>query len=83
MLFDGGMGQELVKRNKSQNDPLWSSKVLMEDLQLVINLHKEFLDSGSSVLTLNSYACTPQRLKRFGQESLFEKLQKKSIQAAK
>ena len=65
MLFDGGMGQELVKRNKSQNDPLWSSKVLMEDLQLVINLHKEFLHSGSSVLTLNSYACTPQRLKRF------------------
>ena len=56
MLFDGGMGQELVKRNKSQNDPLWSSKILIDNLQLVTNLHKEFLDAGSSVLTLNSYA---------------------------
>ncbi len=83
MLFDGGMGQELVKRNKSQNDPLWSSKILMDDIQLVINLHKEFLDAGSSVLTLNSYACTPQRLSRFGKEHLFENLQKMSIRAAK
>ena len=83
MLFDGGMGQELVKRNKSQNDPLWSSKILIDNLQLVTNLHKEFLDAGSSVLTLNSYACTPQRLSRFGQENLFEKLQRMSAKAAK
>ncbi len=83
MLFDGGMGQELVKRNKSQNDPLWSSRILMEDIQLVVKLHKEFLEAGSLVLTLNSYACTPQRLSRFGYEDLFEKLQKLSIKAAK
>ncbi len=83
MLFDGGMGQELVKRNSSQKDPLWSSKALIDNFQSVINLHKEFLEAGSSVITLNSYSCTPQRLKRLGLEDMFEKLQKISVKAAK
>ncbi len=83
ILFDGGMGQELVKRNSSQNDPLWSSKSLIDNLQSVVNLHKEFLEAGASIITLNSYSCTPQRLRRLGQESIFEKLQNNSIRAAK
>ena len=31
ILFDGGMGQELVHRNNSTNDPLWSARVLMDN----------------------------------------------------
>ena len=83
ILFDGGMGQELVKRNSSQKNPLWSAEALMNNLQSVVKLHKEFLNAGSSVITLNSYSCTPQRLRRLGLEVMFEKLQKMSVKAAK
>ena len=83
MLFDGGMGQELVKRNSSQKDPLWSSKALIDNIESVINLHKEFMDAGASIITLNSYSCTPQRLRKLGLEDMFEKLQKQSAKAAK
>ena len=82
ILFDGGMGQELVKRNHTQNDQLWSSRVLLDNYELVVDLHKEFLDAGSQVITLNSYASTPQRLKKLNLENLFEKLQKMSVKAA-
>ena len=39
MLLDGGIGQELVKRNLSTKDPLWSARVLLDDFDLVKNLH--------------------------------------------
>ena len=83
MLLDGGIGQELVKRNLSTKDPLWSARVLLDNFELVKNLHIEFLNSGSTVITTNSYSCTPQRLKRFNLENEFKNLQKLALRAAK
>ena len=83
MLFDGGIGQELVKRNLSTKDPLWSARVLLDNFELVKNLHIEFLNSGSTIITTNSYSCTPQRLKRFNLENEFKNLQKLALRAAK
>ena len=83
MLLDGGIGQELVKRNLSTKDPLWSARVLLDNFELVKNLHIEFLNSGSSIITTNSYSCTPQRLKRFNLENEFKNLQKLALRAAK
>ena len=83
ILFDGGMGQELVKRNQSADHPLWSAKVLLDNFDLVKNLHKDFINSGSTVITTNSYSCTPQRLRKYNYENEFENLQKLAIKAAK
>ena len=83
MLLDGGLGQELVKRNSSTNDPLWSARVLLDNFKLVKDLHIEFINSGSSVITTNSYSCTPQRLKRYNLENKFKHLQRLAITAAK
>ena len=83
VLFDGGMGQELVKRNLSTNDPMWSARVLLDNFELVKKLHIEFINAGSTVITTNSYSCTPQRLRRFNLEHEFEKLQNLAIKAAK
>ena len=83
MLLDGGIGQELVKRNLSTKDPLWSARVLLDNFELVKNLHIEFLNSGSTIITTNSYSCTPQRLKRFNLENEFKNLQKLALRAAK
>ena len=83
MLLDGGIGQELVKRNLSTKDPLWSARVLLDNFELVKNLHIEFLNSGSTIITTNSYSCTPQRLKRFNLENEFKNLQRLALRAAK
>ena len=62
ILFDGGMGQELVHRNNSTNDPLWSARVLMDNYSLVEGLHKEYIASGSKIIVTNSYSITPLSL---------------------
>jgi S-methylmethionine-dependent homocysteine/selenocysteine methylase len=83
VLLDGGMGQELIHRSKQKPHPLWSAKVMMEEPEIVEDVHREYIDAGARVITLNSYSATPERLEREGQIALFEPLQKKAIEIAK
>ena len=64
ILTDGGMGQELVRRSKSEPTPLWSARVLIDEPDLVRDLHAEFIRAGARVITINTYSATPERLAR-------------------
>ncbi|NBC48635.1 MAG: homocysteine S-methyltransferase [Gammaproteobacteria bacterium] len=75
VLLDGGMGQELIARSSQPASPLWSAKILLDEPELVAAVHRDYIDAGATVLTLNSYAVTPQRLAAQGSEELFERLQ--------
>ena len=81
-LLDGGMGQELIHRSTNKPDTLWSARVLSDNYDLVVETHKDFIRSGVDAISLNSYAVTPQRLKRSNLEDMFLPLQKKAIKAA-
>ncbi|PDQ20014.1 homocysteine S-methyltransferase [Mesorhizobium sanjuanii] len=83
ILTDGGMGQELVRRSKSEPTPLWSARVLIDEPDLVRDLHAEFIRAGARVITINTYSATPERLAREGAEELFKPLQKRGIELAK
>ena len=82
ILTDGGMGQELVRRSKSEPTPLWSARVLIDEPELVRDLHAEFIRAGARVITINTYSATPERLAREGAEDLFKPLQKRGIELA-
>src|SRR3954470_18115010 len=82
ILTDGGMGQELVRRSQSPPTPLWSGRVLMEEPELVRDLHVEFIRAGARVITVNSSGATPERLPREGYGELFEPLQKRALDLA-
>jgi S-methylmethionine-dependent homocysteine/selenocysteine methylase len=83
VLTDGGMGQELVRRSKSEPTPLWSASVLIDEPDLVRDLHVEFIRAGARVITINTYSATPERLAREGAEELFKPLQKRGIELAR
>ena len=83
ILLDGGMGQELIHRSKHKPHPLWSAKVLLDEPELVEQVHYEFISAGATVITLNNYSCTPERLERDGSLDMFEKLHSKAISVAK
>jgi S-methylmethionine-dependent homocysteine/selenocysteine methylase len=82
MLTDGGMGQELLRRSKTPPTPLWSARVLIDEPELVRDLHVDFIRAGARVITINSYAATPERLEREGVGELFEPLQKLALDLA-
>ena len=82
-LLDGGMGQELIHRSSFKPDSLWSTRVLLDEYDLVVNLHKDFIKAGADGITINSYGITPHRLKRHNLDNMFVTLQQKSVAAAK
>lgn len=81
-LLDGGMGQELIHRSKLPPSPLWSAQVMMNEPEIVEEVHREYIRSGAQVITLNSYSATPERLARDASADLFEPLQAKAIEIA-
>jgi S-methylmethionine-dependent homocysteine/selenocysteine methylase len=82
-LLDGGMGQELLRRSSRVITPMWSANIMLNEPMLVRDLHREFIDSGARIITLNTYAATPQRLQRENELSQLENLHQLAMNAAK
>ena len=82
-LLDGGMGQELIKNSKSDPHPLWSTYVMLEEPDLVRKAHVDFIEAGASVITLNTYSTTPERLEANDLLDKFSFFQKKAINLAR
>jgi homocysteine S-methyltransferase len=83
ILLDGGMGQELIKNSKSKPHPLWSTYVMSEEPELVKKAHVDFIEAGASVITLNTYSTTPERLEANNLLDKFSFFHKKAIDLAR
>lgn len=81
-LLDGGMGQELLRRSSREVTPMWSADIMLNEPALVRDLHREFIDSGARVITLNTYTATPQRLQREKHLDKLEFLHQQAMRAA-
>ncbi|MEM7505642.1 MAG: homocysteine S-methyltransferase family protein [Pseudomonadota bacterium] len=75
VLMDGGMGQELIARSKHPVHPLWSTQVMRHEPEIVREVHRDYLEAGARVLTVNAYAMTGPRLARDGEAESFDELQ--------
>lgn len=72
-LLDGGLGQELVKRSRAERPhPLWSMQVMIDEPDLVAEVHRDFCLAGAKVLCLNTYSCTRHRLDTYADSSRLE-----------
>jgi len=83
VLLGGGMGQELRRRSERPATPLWSAQVMLDEPQLVVAAHRDFIDAGARVIITNNYSATPQRLARDGDPALFAPLQAAALEAAR
>jgi S-methylmethionine-dependent homocysteine/selenocysteine methylase len=81
-LLDGGMGQELLRRSSRPITPLWSADIMLNEPELVRDLHRDFIVSGAQVITLNTYTATPQRLARENELAHIKELHRSAINAA-
>ena len=73
-ILDGSLGQELVHRSGGEPTPYWSTSVMLEKPHLVKDLHLEYLNAGAEIITTNTYALLPDRLKDSGFEDRFMEL---------
>jgi homocysteine S-methyltransferase len=66
LTVDGALATELEARGCNLEDPLWSAKVLLEQPQLITQVHRDYFDAGAAVAITASYQATPQGFSRRG-----------------
>lgn len=64
-LMDGGMGQELIAR-AGRATGLWSTQALLDNPQIVRDVHDDYFAAGAEVATTDTYAILPDRLEPVG-----------------
>ncbi|AJJ20196.1 MULTISPECIES: homocysteine S-methyltransferase [Yersinia] len=83
VILDGALATELEARGCDLSDPLWSAKVLIEDPELIYQVHLDYFNAGAQCAITASYQATPQGFLQRGldqQQSL--ELITKSVQLA-
>lgn len=57
-VLDGGLATELESRGYDLDDPLWSSRALIEAPATVAAIHTDYLEAGADVITTATYQAT-------------------------
>lgn len=66
LFLDGGLATELEARGASLQDPLWSAKVLLEQPELIRQVHLDYFLAGADVAITASYQASFEGLGRRG-----------------
>ena len=74
ILLDGGMGQEIVNRGGKGGFGEWAVAALIDDPDMVRQIHGDYIRSGADVITTNTYGTTRVRMRHVGMEDRFEEL---------
>ena len=82
-LLDGSIGQELVKRAGTAPTPLWSTTVMIDQPEILRDVHVEYFNVGASVATTNTYPVLHDRLVRAGLQDQIETLWTQAVKSAR
>ncbi|MGT2757750.1 homocysteine S-methyltransferase [Streptococcus ovuberis] len=58
LILDGALGTELESRGYDVSGNLWSANYLLENPQVIKNIHLDYLMAGADLLTTSSYQAT-------------------------
>ncbi len=84
IILDGALATELERRGCDINDTLWSAKVLVENPDIIEQVHYDYFLSGADCAITSSYQATFEAFAKKGlNESEAKALIQKSVQIAK
>ena len=73
-ILDGGMGDEIAARLEGAAKGLWSATALLENPDMVVGLHKEYIEAGARIIITNTYSTIPSYLAKAGLEDRYVEL---------
>lgn len=83
LIMDGAMGTELMRRGIELPLPLWSAMANIDQSKHVTEIHEDYIESGSNVITTNTFRTTPRTFIKAGYSELDSlKLSKQSFKMA-
>jgi S-methylmethionine-dependent homocysteine/selenocysteine methylase len=81
-VLDGAGGTELERRGYVDRRRLWSAGAIQEAPQLVVEIHREYIDAGAQVITTQTFTCCRRRFRKVGAEELFEPVTRQGVALA-
>src|SRR5215468_4377530 len=86
-ILDGGMGRELRARGVPILNTIWSANALLVAKDVVLQIHKDYIQAGADIITTNTYGVIREDLAKEGIEDKFADLNrlagKLAIQASR
>ena len=73
-VLDGGVGGEIQRRIPAAATGLWAATALLEQPDMVVDIHRHYIAVGARVITTNTYSTIPSYLGKAGFEGRFVEL---------
>ncbi|MGF6358266.1 homocysteine S-methyltransferase [Paenibacillus sp. 4624] len=85
MILDGALATELEQYGCDLDDPLWSARVLLENPDVIVNVHADYFRAGADCAITSSYQATVEgfRKRGIGEEAALDLIRKTVELAAK
>ena len=85
MILDGALATELEQHGCDLDDPLWSARVLLENPDVIVNVHADYFRAGADCAITSSYQATVEgfRKRGIGEEAALDLIRKTVELAAK
>ena len=82
LILDGATGTELQKRGVPMDGALWNALATASHPQILTQIHRDYLETGSQVVITNTFATSRFLLDHAGLASRFEELNGKAAEIA-
>ncbi len=74
ILLDGGMGRELRRRGVPILETIWAANALLVAPDTVRAVHRDYIEAGAELITINTYGVIRADLAKEGVEDRFREL---------
>ncbi|MEM7061301.1 MAG: homocysteine S-methyltransferase family protein [Pseudomonadota bacterium] len=82
ILLDGATGTELQRRGADMEPTAWCGAANVEHARTLTDIHLDYIQAGSRVVTANTFATSRMVLKRAGLGDKFAEINKVAVDAA-
>jgi S-methylmethionine-dependent homocysteine/selenocysteine methylase len=65
-IIDGGVGTELQRRGSSMDPCCWSSAVHLQNPEVLLSIHRDYLQAGATILSTNTFMASRHLLEQSG-----------------
>jgi S-methylmethionine-dependent homocysteine/selenocysteine methylase len=83
IYLDGAVGSELILKGEILPPHIWSANVNLTNPNLLLEIHREYIESGADCITTNTFRTTPRAYRKTGlSRSEAKRMAKESMGAA-
>ncbi|WP_437228020.1 homocysteine S-methyltransferase family protein [Planctomicrobium sp. SH661] len=83
LLMDGATGTELSRRGIDLNTPSWTAGVILDNPEVLWQIHRDYAEAGSELVTANTFRTHARSLESIGQSSSANDLTRRAVEIAR